>query len=332
MATIKDVAALANVSYSTVSRALSGKTPVDEETRRRVLDAVEKLGYRPNMLARGLKNAGTHMIALVIPNINNLIYPAVAMGVEEAARNRGYNVILCNTNEKAQIEKDYIRDLSRQWIDGVILALTSSEQMIMELSEKNVPVVLLFRGVDYPIDQVLVRNKKGACEMVRYLIERGAKKIAIVNGRRELTLYKERYEGYVEALKEAGIRLDRNFVLELDGESDTKACEAVTKFLKAGYCPDAIFAASDPLAWGTMRAVKEAGFRIPEDISVAGFDNLVTSGLLTPSLTTMTHPFMEMGMTAANRLIDIIENKSGQALKPELFKLDATLIVRGSTK
>lgn len=330
MSTIKDVAALANVSVSTVSRALSGKVPVEESTRQRVMDAVEKLNYSPNVLAKGLKNGKTNIIALIIPDISNMIYPAVARGVEAEAKKHGYRVILCNTDEDERTEAEYIKQLREQSIDGFIIASAArNPKRIVEADKAGVPVILLFRELDCEVDQVLVENEKGAYEATKYLLERGCKKIAVVNGRQEIVLYKDRYKGYLRALKEAGISADESLTINLTIENEESGFNAVSSMLNNGIKPDAVFCTSDPIAWGAVRAAVNYGLNIPEDLSIIGFDNLEMSRVMQPSLTTVSQPYYKMGVLASAQLIEKIENKNHK--KSKIFRMNTKLVIRETT-
>lgn len=330
MATIKDVAQRAGVSPSTVSRALSGKIPVDQETKDRVMEAVRALNYQPNVLAKGLKEGRTNTIALIIPNIRNPVFPAVARGVEDTARRKGYTVILCNTDEDLNIEQDYIDKLQKRWVDGFIFATAQKDSHhILQLKEKGFPVVLLVRHMEDKVDAVITNNFKGAYDAVSYLVKTGHKRIAIVNGRLEIPLYKERFEGYRKAIKDGDLEIDDNLII--DGVSGNEnGYYAMLGLLKEGVIPDAVFATSDPKAIGIIRAIKDYGLRVPQDISVVGFDNLEISSLLDPPLTTVAQPLYEMGAMAANKLIRLIESK--KASKPKVDVMDVEFIIRKSTK
>lgn len=333
MANIKDVAALAGVSTSTVSRTLSGTVPVSDETRERVMKAVETLNYKPNALAKGLRRGTTKLISLMIPNIMNPIYPAVTRGIEDRARSLGYNVILCNTDEVREIEAGYINNLQVSWVDGYIFATASKESdHIRELHEKDIPVVLLFRGMDLPVDQILVDNFTGAYDAVTYLINQGHRSISIFNGQLSIDLFQERYNGYLKALEDAGIEFDSNLVLQsVNNLERTNSYPDMMEMLKKGIRPDAIFVSSDPMALGIMRAARDFGLRIPEDISIIGFDNLESSAMLEPPLTTISQPLYKMGALAAERLIAQIENK-GKRKSSRIFKMNTKLIERKSVK
>ncbi|WZL77776.1 LacI family DNA-binding transcriptional regulator [Eubacteriales bacterium mix99] len=333
MITIKDVARVAGVSASTVSRALSGRTPVEESTRRKVLEAAQKLNYQPNALAKGLKEGRTGTIGLIVPNICNPVFPLVSRGVEDTARKFGYTVILCNTDEDVNIEMEYIQKLRKKWVDGIILA-TSGKQSghITELKDSGLPVVLLIRRLEDRVDAVVVDHIEAARQAVAYLIRTGHRKIAMVNGDQGLTLYRERFQGYLRALRESGLAFDPSLALEIP---DVQNCyESVLEFLAARPAPDAVFAASDPMALQVMRAVKDAGYRVPDDISVMGFDDLESAPFLDPPLTTVRQPLYQMGAAAAERIISQIEGKASTSEEsaPFVRVMNTELIVRQSTR
>lgn len=331
MTTIREVAKKANVSTSTVSRALSGKIPVDKNTRERIMQAVKELNYQPNILAKGLKEGKTHTIGLIIPNIRNPIFPAVARGVEDEARKKGYTVILCNTDEDMGVEKDYVRKLQKRWVDGLIFATANKDSHhILELKKAGFPVVLLVRDMGDEVDAVIINNFKAAYEGVSYLIKTGHKKIAIMNGWLELNLYKERFEGYKKALMDYGLAVDKDYIID-NVSGDRNGYSAMLGLLEHGLLPDAIFATSDPKAIGVIRAIKDFGLRVPDDISVMGFDNLEISALLDPPLTTISQPLYTMGVIAANKLIRLIESNN-RPNKPVIDIVESELVVRKSTR
>lgn len=332
MATIRDVAALAGVSISTVSRTLSGNIPVDPETQERVLEAVKALQYKPNALAKGLKEGKTNLIALVIPNITNPLFPAIARGVEDKARSLGYNVILCNTDENKSIEKNYIKEMNKRWIDGFIFATACDDSdHLLELRRTGTPVVLLVRAMEADIDKVVLDNFRGAYTMTQYLLQQGNRSIAIINGDLKLRLYRDRFNGYCAALRDAGIEINKTLICNEDSMDTSSPYKLMENMLNKGIRPDAVFATSDPKALGVIRAIHDAGLRIPEDVSVVGFDNLDISAMFEPPLTTMSQPLYKMGGLAVARLIDLIKNKDGD-LPPKTFTVNSKLVIRQSSE
>lgn len=334
MTNIKDVAERVGVSISTVSRVLSGKTCVNEETRRKVLDAVRLLDYSPNVLAKSLKMGRTNTIALMVPSIQNFIFPTIARGVEDTARKNGYTVILCNTDEDTEVEKDYITKLRNRWIDGFIVAsMMPGADHIRRLWEEGFPVVLTSRYYGDPVDAVVVDNYQAAYDAVSYLIRSGHKRIAIALGRDELPFYADRHRGYLTALKDHGLPCDESLIIhETNG---TNSFYYLTKQLATrSDRPDAIFATSDPKAIVVMRALHDCGIRIPEDISVVGFDNAELSSMVEPPLSTVSQPLYEIGVLAAKKLFYQIRYKDehGVPAPPTVDVLSTDLIIRKSTR
>lgn len=330
MINIKTVAEYAKVSASTVSRVLSNKSYVNELTRQRVLKAVRELEYTPNVLAKGLKMGTTNTIALMVPSIQNQIFPVVARGVEDTARKNGFTVMLCNTDEDVNIEKDYISKLRNRWIDGFIVAsMLPESDHIYKLQEEGFPVVLTSRYNDNRISAVVIDNHKAAYDAVCYLIKTGHKKIAIALGRTNLPMYQKRFEGYRDALKDNGIPLDEELIIN-EANGTEGFYYSTINLLRSGVRPDAVFATSDPKAIVVMRALRDFGLRIPEDISVLGFDNIEISALLDPPLSTVSQPLYEIGVLAARKLIDMIRGKGPNTPTIDVMRTD--LVIRKSTR
>ena len=333
MTTIKDVARMAGVSTSTVSRALSGKIPLSEATKENVLQCIKALNYQPNALAKGLKEGKSKTIAFVIPNIENLIYPTLAIAVETEARKNGYFVLFCNTQEDQAREQDYVDKLKNHFVDGFIFstALAGTESnTILELKKEGYPTVCLMRATNDQTDTIISDNEYGAYSGVSFLIKNGFRNIATITGRSSILLYNERLSGYKRALQEFDIPLDQSLIWSgVEGETE-KAFHCVLDNLQAGIIPDAIFAQSDPMAFDAMKAIAAAGLKVPDDISVLGFDNVPFASNYIPALTTVEQPLYDMGIEATQRLIDIIEQREEQASDLRVFP--PKLIVRDSVK
>lgn len=333
---MKEVAEVAGVSASTVSRVLNGKEYVKEETRQRVLDAVEKTNFKPNALAKGLKMGRSNTLCLMVPAIENLMIPLIVRGVEDAARKNGYSVLLCNTNEDETIEAAHIEMMKTRQTDGfIICSATGSEKRIHELHEQGIPLVLVnrFKPEDVgKIETICVDNYKAGYDATRHLIRTGHKRIAIANGSEELYFYKERFRGYVDALKEAGIPYDESLVMR---ETNGIDCfyQATCRLMELPQPSDAIFATSDPKAFVIMHALHDLGKRIPDDVSVLGFDNVAMAEMVEPPLSTMAQPFFEMGSTAAKAVMHQINYKEKHGtLPPANANIMAhNLIIRRST-
>jgi len=322
---IKDVAEKAGVSTSTVSRALSGKIPVNDETKQKVLQAVKELNYHPNVMAQGLKDGKSRTLGLIIPNVRDLVFPAAIRGIEDTAKKHGYTVVLCDTDENVETEKFYIDNLRRRLIDGFIFSTARpGHEYLLELKESGFPVVFLIRQMGEDVDTITVDNFKGAYDATKYMITRGLKNIALINGYIDIYLYRQRFEGYKKALEEVGLPLKQDMVVHgVYGWQD--GYQAMTNLLKNNLKIDGVFAASDPKAVGVIRAIKDFGLKVPDDISVMGFDNSDMAPLLDPPLTTVSQPFYEMGAKACERLIKIIEAKRKPKAKVEILPCELKL-------
>lgn len=333
MATMKEVATAAGVSKSTVSRVITGNGYVDSETRERVMRAVRELGYTPNVLAKSLKVGKSDTIAVIIPSIQNWIFPDIVRGIGDVAQKNGYTVILCNSDEDVEIEKETIEKLRNRWIDGVIVSsMTPKSSHIRELHKSGVPVVLTSRANDDTIDAVVIDNEQAAFNATEYLIKTGKKKIAIALGREELPLYKERLNGYRRALREYKIPYDKQLVLN-ETNGTNSFYHIVKKLLAKGIVPDAIFATNDAKAIVCMRAIRDAGYQIPGDIAVMGFDNVSISAMMEPPLSTVSQPLYQIGELAAKKLLAQIQyvEANGHLADPVIDVLDTDLIIRKST-
>ena len=328
MVNIKEVAKAAGVSASTVSRVLTGKIPVSAETKSRVLAAVAQMNYQPNAVAQGLKGGRLHTIGLVVPNIRSLVFPAAIRGIEDTAEQHGYTVVLCNTDENIDKERLYIESLRRRLVDGFLFSTARpGHEYLLDLPDEGVPVVFLIRQLGKSVNTVVLDNEGGAYEATRYMLGRGLRKIAFINGSLDLPLYRHRYEGYQRALREAGVgEPDKLVIHDISGWDD--GYKTMTEVLAAGLRPDAVFATSDPKAMGIIRAIRDAGLQVPQDISVMGFDNLDFSNQIDPPLTTVAQPFYEMGVRACRRLIHLIE--SGRSGRSKIEVLPAQLVIRKS--
>jgi len=328
MADIREVAKMANVSPSTVSRVLGGKIPVAEETKTKVLAAIAKLNYRPNIVAQSLKGGRFRSIGLIVPNVRSLVFPAAIRGIEDVAMKHGYIVVLCNTDENPEQEKAYIQGLRSRLVDGFIFSTARPDyHNIKALEEEEFPVVLLIRQMGSSANAVVVDNFNGAYQATQYLIARGLKRIGLINGALDIQLYQERFRGYQQAMQEGGLPLPDGAVLHgVYGWED--AHRETMRMLHDGVRVDAFFATNDPKAAGVMRAIKDFGLTIPKDISVMGFDNIDIAPLLDPPLTTVAQPFYKMGATACEQLIKIIEGK--RRLKPKIDVFPAELVIRGT--
>ncbi len=333
IATIYEIAKRVGVSPATVSRALTGRGYVRKELRERILAVAEELDYHPNSLARGLITRQSYTIGLVLPDITNPFFPAVARGVEDVAHRRGYNVILCNTDGNARKEADYLGVLRSKQVDGVIFTTTQvATKHVKQLLESGIPVVLADRRMNVECDFVVVDNIEGAYKATRHLIDIGHSTIGLITGPRNVTTGVERIEGYRRALQEHRIELREELILEGDYRENSGYRHTMT-FLKMHPRPTAVFACNDLMAIGALMALEEAGIRVPDEMAVVGYDDTPLASVARPRLTTIAQPKYEMGALACEVLIDRMRDrgrpKQELFLKPQLIIRESS-VVRGS--
>lgn len=339
MATIRDVARKAKVSTSTVSCVINSTGNISEATRRRVLRTIEELGYAPNHAARSLKGKDARLIALLLSDIDREFSYRLAKGVEEYASANGYFTLFCGTGFDPDKEKAYIRLLQARQVSGIIIgSWRTDRQVAAALSEVKVPLVAAnYYVVSGQTSSVVVDNFSAGVDATRYLIGLGHRRIAFIGGPENRMASQDRYEGYVRALKDAGLELNHQAVkkgdffikggyratIELLDESASSAPPANANRFTA------IFAANDDMAVGAIMALKERGLRVPEDVAVLGFDDGRLASSVDPKLTTMYLPMKEVGATAARLLIDMLEGRTNEA---QTIAVKSHLVIRESTE
>lgn len=328
MATIKDVARVASVSVATVSRVFSGSVAVREETQRRIREVATALRYSPHGGARSLSTSRTHTLGVLLPDLYGEFFSEVIRGIDLAARRSGYHIIVSGShNERYEIEA--AMRAMRGRVDGVIVMSPDidAQALIANLPDSH-PVVLLnctIRGSAF--DSVTIDNMRGARGMVRHLIGHGHSRIAIVTGAAGNRDGNERRRGYHSALSEAGIR--RNGRWEIPGAfTEDSGSEAARALLSLSVRPTAIFAANDSMAIGVLSALREAGVGVPDEIAVAGFDDISIARHLSPPLSTVNVPIAELGELAATRLMSALLEKERHVSRRDVLR--TTLMIRSS--
>lgn len=308
MATIKEVAKLAGVSTSTVSRTLSQKVPVDAETRGRVLDAVRRLGYRPNRLAKGLKEGGSKTLALIVPDIVNPFFPNMVKCVQKCALERKYSLILCDSAGDRRQELRHVEAMRSHYVDGVLFIGVRGGERARLLREQGVPVVVINRESPAGIPCVTNDNRAGAYAVISHLIRNGHRRIACLTAPLEAQHYRQRFEGCLDAFREHGVDEYEDFLVH--GITSVEESHARTRELLARRVrPTAIFIFTDFTATGVYSGVIESGLAIPDDVSVAGFDDILFSQYMIPPLTTYRHPVAEIASRAVAAIIDMIDDR-----------------------
>ena len=336
--TIQDVATRSGVSISTVSRVVTGSVAVEPATAERVREAIAALGYRPNLLARSFRRRVTHTIGLLVPDNSNPFFAELARTIEDAGFAEGYSVVLCNSDLSAVKQETYVDVLLANRVDGLILASSGliptagSHHAVQRILEAGAPCVVVDRDLgETPVDQVLVDNDQGGYLAGQHLVALGHRRIACLVGPCDLTPSAGRIAGFQRALADAGLAVAAQGLVRGNGRPDGGAA-AVRQLLERGTVADravtAIFAFNDQMAAGAIGALQRAGCRVPEDISVVGFDDIPQSSAIFPALTTIAQPIAELGTMGVRLLLDRIARRDAPYRR---VRLPTRLVVREST-
>jgi len=330
--TIKDVANQAGVSTTTVSHVINKTRFVSEETRKAVEQAMENLGYHPNTLARSLRSGETKTIGLILPDGANPFFADMARRIENLGFKNGYSVILCNSDNNLDKQREYINILIAKQVDGLIfISAGESKEDLIKLITSGTPFVVVDRDIPLGLaDLILLDNEKAGFEATQHLIELGHKRIACITGPTDIGPSHLRKKGFQRALKQAGIPINQDYFFPGDF-SLAGGVKAMEQLMTIQPQPTSIFALNDLMAIGAISAAIRKGYKIPENYSVVGFDDIELSSSLSPHLTTMAQPVNLMVETAIQRLLMKI-SVDPDKWKNEEIVLEAELIVRESTK
>jgi LacI family transcriptional regulator len=335
--TLRDVAKQCGVSVATVSAVVNGATWVPDETRARIQQVIDRLGYRPNQLARGLKTRRGYAVGVIVSDLTNPFFTEIVRGLSHALRDSGRALLLSDSDHQFEIGDVNLRTLLEGHIAGLVLiGDTVREETLRTYMRRHtrIPVIAIERDYDMDgVSSLLVDSEQGAHTVTRHLIEQDYQRIAMITGPREgpgSTTYgrAQRYDGYRRALHEAGRALDPALVAEGNFRY-AGGRDAMRRLLANGERPDAVFASNDMMALGAMDAVREAGLRVPADIALVGWDDVPMTALTTPALTTVAMPKRQLGIAAAellNRQIPV-----GGRHTPVRQTFAAQLVVRESS-
>jgi LacI family transcriptional regulator len=328
--TIYDVAREANVSMATVSRVVNGNPNVKPSTRKKVLEAIERLGYRPNAVARGLASKKTTTVGVIIPDISNIFFAELARGIEDIATMYKYNIILSNSDQNKEKELHLLNTMLGKQVDGILfMGGHISEEHVAEFKKSDVPIVLAATIEENNIiPSVNIDYKQAAYDAVVSLIERGNKRIAYVTGPADDPINSKKLAGYRRALEENGLSYDESLVIEGDYSYDS-GIEAYEKITELDEQPTAVFVGTDEMALGVIHSAQDHGVKIPEQIEVVGFDNTRLATMVRPRLTTVVQPMYDIGAVAM-RLLTKYMNKEN--VENHIVVLPHRIEYRQSTK
>jgi LacI family transcriptional regulator len=327
--TLKDIAEKVGVSESTVSRVLNGIPKASKETREEIFKVARELNYTPNEVARSLVTKKTNTIGLIISDLSNLYFSMVADGIESIAAQNDYSLLISTTGGREEEELKYIRIFKEKRVDGLIYISGKMPQSCEKaLQNLDIPVVVVSRYLHSNLPSVHIDNVQESLKAVQYLIDLGHKNIAMISGDyKDIESGALRVKGYKKALERNNIEFNTDLVFEGDFKLDS-GMKAMKKILKLNPRPTAVFVGSDEMAAGAIKVIKEAGLKVPDDISVIGFDNNIIARVSEPELTTVGQPEKEIGEAAMDMLHKLIQ---GNEVKDLNIYLPCKLIEREST-
>lgn len=331
MATLKDVARLACVDVSTVSRALNNTSYVHPDTKARICAAVKELSYQPNVLAQGLRQGKRHTIGVVVPHMQITVFTDIAQSIEVEARKLGYATLICHTDDDPSIEKECLNRLRNGFVDGIIIAGTGRNgHLVRDIHASGIAVTQIVRKQENTISSVIADYDACGYDTVKYLAAKGCKEIGLINGSTNLAPYRERYYGYHRAMEELGL-------FETCAESKEQynsfeyGFQCTNELLEQNPDLDAIMAAADIQGMGAIRALKVRNIRVPEQIRIVSLTGHSIGGLLETSMTSLEIPAGEMGVKATHMAIDEIEAPSDMKPDVEHVVFGTSLVERESS-
>lgn len=326
--TIKDVARELGVSYSSISRALNGKEGVSKETRDKILEAAERMGYQPNDLARGLVNKISKTVGVIIPDINNPFFGEIVAGITDASSENEYNIFLCVSGWDPKSEKEYFNTLRQKRVDGIILKSSGNNE---DYDDIKSPLMIIERyRKNHQFDSVEVDNELGGYLAVRHLLDCGYKNIAVVLGKEDYFASDRRLKGAGKAMEEDGLTLNQDLVIEgrFSIEGGRKAAK---QLFESGHPIDAVFCVNDLIAMGVLQYCNESSISVPDEVGVVGYDNISYAGLPQIELTTVHQPKYELGKMLFETLLEEIKEKDTKRPTKKII-LNPELKIRKTTK
>ncbi len=325
------IAKMLNLSTVTVSKALRDHPDISPETIKKIKQLANKLGYTPDLIARALSSRRSNIIGVVVPEIDHTFFSAVVNGISSVAKEFEYQIVLTVSQEDEKRELENLKTLIAMRVDGILISISQTTQnfeIFHTIKKRKIPLVFFDRNVpELGFSAVVVDDRGGAKQAVEYAIGQGYTKIAHFAGPQHLLIARERCAGYCDALKANGIEINPDWIVPCD-LSEEGGYQGFKKLLQHPPLPEVIFGANDPIALGVYDAAKEAGLRIPEDLGVIGFSDNIISRYLSPPMTTVLQPAVEIGKTACRLLLEEIQ--STEPCSTQLKVVPTQLIIRGS--
>lgn len=331
MATLKDVAKLACVDVSTVSRALNNTSYVHTDTKAKIFAAVKELSYQPNVLAQGLRQGKRHTIGVVVPRLHLTVFAEITQSIEHTARKLGYATLICDTEEDPKAEKECLNRLRNGFVDGIIIAGTgANNRLVRDIKTGGMPVAQIVRRQERDISSVVADYEACGYDAAKFLASKGCREIGLINGSMRIAPYKGRYDGYKKAITELGLPEITTSSMELCNSFEY-GYQCTQQLLDKNPKLDAIMAAVDVQGLGAMRAIKEQGLRVPEDVRVVSLTGHAVGSMLETTMTSLEVPAQEMGEKVTRMLIEEIEAPADQKPSPQHLVFSASLAEREST-
>lgn len=326
---MRDVAERAGLSVSTVSHVINNTRAVSDDSRQRVRSAMEDLGYKPNALARSLRRRKTNTLGMIVPDSANPFFAEVARAIEDASFAHNYSVILCNSEGNLEKQEAYTNVLIENRVAGILfVAAGISTELVNDLEQRRVPLVVVDREVPgVEVDTVMTNHGQGGCLATQHLIDLGHRRIACIAGNSEVSPSAERVTGYRRSLEDNSLAYDKCLVVKGDFQYES-GYEATTQLLALEDPPSAIFACNDLMAVGCISAARQLGLRVPDELSVVGFDDVRLASFTNPTLTTIAQPIAEIGALATKMLLERLLDLD---TPPRIERLPTVLHVRRST-
>lgn len=332
-ATIYDIAKKLNITAATVSRALNDNPRISKATKKLVIETAREMNYEPNKLALALKKGKSNNVGVIVPYINRNFFSSIIRGIEEELYPRGYNVIISQTHEVEKREMEIIGNLLNAQVEGILISLSKSTKKTSHFKQvlrKNIPLVFFDRKVDLDgVSSVTIDDFQGGYDATQHLIDQGCKRIAHLTVGKTLEIYRERLEGYKQALKDNGLEFDEDLLVDLKSDIE-EGKQAAQKLMGLETPPDAIFSTTDHGALGAIKWLTQNGYKIPKDVCVVGFSNEPFTQFMELSMSSVDQSPLEMGKMAAQVFLEQVEDSSKIKIEKKVI-LPPTLVIRQSS-